>query len=420
MPSEFHKSCLDNGLTLVAERHPHVCSVCIGVWVRVGSTLETPANNGISHFIEHMVFKGTEKRTAIEIATVLESLGGDLNAFTDREFTCFHATALKEHLDVAMDVISDLVLRPAFERSDIERERRVLLREMSMVEETPDDWINDIFFETIWASEPLGQTILGTRRSIKRLTRANLVKFFREYYRSENMVISVAGNIDFDDVRKQCEKYFAFAPAQKTLPLSVLTSKYHARKRSVVADTEQTHLMLGFGSVGFKDPYRFEALILSFFLGGGMSSRLFQEIREKAALAYTVDCDYVPFSETGAFSVYVALSARSVPKCLEILRREIENLKQNSLSEKELALVKGQLKGSVLLSSDHMENRQESIGRNEIIFGRYVPVEEVLEQIDRVTTERIHELAKRMFVPENEGAVTIGRQRLGSKALTIF
>jgi predicted Zn-dependent peptidase len=410
--SDYRKATLANGVTLVAEHHPHVRAVALGVWVRTGSCRERRAQNGISHFIEHMVFKGTEKRDRFEIATFLESLGGDLNAFTDREVTCYHSTVLSEHVEHALDILSDLVVRPTFPKEELERERKVLLQELSMIEESPDDWITDVLFETVWKDQPLGQPIIGNRKTIQSITRAQLMGYFRTWYRPENVTISVAGNVDFDRLRELCEKYFVFGASVEAKPKSKTSpTTYRRGKRSVPFNSEQTHLLVGFEGVGFKDPYRFDALILSFFLGGGMSSRLFQEIREKAGLAYTVDCDCVPYSDTGLFTIYSAMAPKSLAQSLEIIGREVKRLKETKLTAAEIGLVKGQLKGTILLSSDQMEIRQESLGRNEIVFGRYVSVDEVCRELDRVSPERVRELANRLFTPEKESIVVLGPSR---------
>jgi predicted Zn-dependent peptidase len=416
---QYRKTVLNSGVTLVAEHHDHVRSVSIGAWVKTGSSLETAEVNGVSHFIEHMVFKGTVNRNPLEIATVLEALGGDLNAFTDREFTCYHATVLNEHVDVALDVLSDLLIRPTFPRAQLERERKVLLQELSMIEEAPDDWINDLFFKSIWKGEPLGQPVIGNRKTIQGLSRSQILKYFRSHYRPENMVISVAGNVDFDQLAEKCDRYFQFGDLKPAKTPLRRESIYRSRQKAATANTEQLHLLLGFEGIGFNDPYRFDALILSFFLGGGMSSRLFQEIREKAGLAYSVECDCIPFTCTGAFTIYAALAPRSLKQCLSIVSKEIARLRQNPLTEKELSIVKGQLKGTILLSSDQMETRQESLGRNEIVFGRYISVEEVIAEIERVSGERIQELANRLFTPEKESIVTVSKRAPKSK-LTLF
>ncbi len=418
--AQYHKAVLENGLTVVAEKHPHVRSVSVGVWVRLGSALESDKTTGISHFIELMLFKGTEKRTPLELATVLECLGGDLNAFTDRELTCFHATALNENLDEALDVLSDLIIRPTFPKEQLVRERKVLLQELSMVEDSPEDWISDLFFSTVWRDQPLGRPIIGTKKNIQGISRAQLLKFFGDHYRPENIVISIAGNIDFNEVVDKCRKYFTFPNRPKKPLAKRLPSSYKRGARSVVAESEQMHMLLGFEGLGFRDTHRFDGLILSFFLGGGMSSRLFQEIREVAALAYSVDCDCVPFMDTGIFSFYVGMAPRSLGPCLKILSREINRLKTIPLTQKELDIVKGQLKGNILLSNDQVEVRQESLGRNEVVFGRYVTVEEVIDEIVRVTPERIQALAQRLFVPEKESIVTLGPAKWKGSRPTVF
>jgi predicted Zn-dependent peptidase len=419
-PGEYSKATLSNGITLVAESHPHVRSASVGVWVKVGSSCEKDSESGLSHFIEHMVFKGTERRSAFEIATVLESLGGDLNAFTDREYTCFHSTVLSENLDVALDVLSDLTLRPSFPAAELERERKVLLQELSMVEEAPDDYIADVFLSSIWPKQPIGRSIIGTRQTIRNLSRAQMVRYFKEHYVAENMVISVAGNINFHDLHERCERYFGAIPKGKGKPKKKKSPVYHSAKRSIVMDTEQLHLLLGFEGAGFRDPFRFDALIMSFFLGGGMSSRLFQEIREKAGLAYTVDCDCVPFSDTGILSIYVAMAPRSFRQCMEILAREIASLKEKPITNEQLSVVKGQLKGTILLSNDNMDTRQESLGRNEIVFGRHVSVDEVIGELQRVNTERILEVATRMFVPEKQAVVTLSKAKPKREWVSVF
>ncbi len=416
----YTKATLSNGMTLVVEHHPHVKSVSIGVWVRVGSVCESPRQNGLSHFIEHMVFKGTKNRSAFALATALESVGGDLNAFTDREFTCFHATVLRENTELALDVLSDLLTNPTFPAEELERERKVLLQELSMVEEAPDDYIGDLFFSTVWDKGPLGQPIIGSRQTILDFSRKQLINYFNTHYTARNMVIAVAGNVDAKELQQLCEKYFSPLPSQSVAPKARRRSVYQARSKTVKMDTEQLHLLLGFEGIGFKDPFRFDALILSFFLGGGMSSRLFQEIREKAGLAYTVDCDCVPFSETGILSIYVAMAPKSLPQCLQIIGREVTRLKEYPLTEKELSVVKGQLRGTILLSSENMDARQESLGRNEIVFGRYVPVEEVLKDLETVTPDRVQALAQRTFIAKKQAAVALARAMPRKGKISIF
>lgn len=401
------------------ERHPEVQSVSVGVWVRVGSFAESLQHNGISHFIEHMLFKGTQTRTAVEIVGHLERLGGEINAFTDREYTCYHACVSKQHIDTALDVLSDLVIRAQFPAHEVERERKVLLQELAMVEETPEEWIHDLFCGLVWEGEPLGLPVIGTRKSIKHITRARLLRFFQEYYRPENIVISVAGDIDSDAVLKAVERYFTFSTLEKTLPIVKKPTRYHSRRRSSSMESEQLHLLVGYEGVGFRDPFRYEMILLSYLLGGGISSRLFQEIREKAALAYTVECDSASYAMAGLLNIYVAMAPRSWKRCLAILSEQLKRVREERIPEEELERVKGQVCGAIELSSDSMEARQESIGRNEIIFGRYIPITEVVEKIHAVTPERVRAFCEKTFLPSKESVVTLGRVRMKASQLRV-
>jgi predicted Zn-dependent peptidase len=416
---QFQKLTLSNGVTLVAERHPHVRSASVGVWVRVGSLHESPKMNGASHFIEHMLFKGTERRTPLQIATVLESLGGDLNAFTDKELTCYHATVLSEHIDLALDVLSDLVLHATFPKDELERERKVLLQELSMVEDSPEEHVVDLFFKSVWKDHPLGQPVIGSRENLKAINRASLVKYYEEHYQPENIIISAAGDIDLEQLRDSCERYFAFSSKRKEKIKKMAPPEFHPGKRGYTFNAEQLHLIVGYEAIPVADPYRFDALALSVLMGGGMSSRLFQEIREKAGLAYSVDCDMVPFAASGLFTVSAAMAPRSLTKCIEILKREFAKLKEAPIADSEIVQVKNQLRGMVLMSSDQMEARQESIGRNELVFQKYVSVEDILGEIERVSADRVYELAKSLFVPEKEAVVVLAKSKMKTNHLTV-
>lgn len=416
---EFKKVSLSNGITLVAERHPHVRSVSVGVWVGVGSIHESPKLNGASHFIEHMLFKGTETRSPLQIATVLESLGGDLNAFTDKELTCYHATVLNEHIDLALDVLSDLVLRATFPKDELERERKVLLQELSMVEDSPEELVVDMFFKTVWKDHPLGQPVIGSRENLKNISRAALLNYFHAHYRPEKLVIAVAGNIDLDRLRDACEKHFCYKPGPPPKPKKSAAPKFNAANRGFTFNSEQLHLIVGYEALRVADPYRFDALALSVLLGGGMSSRLFQEIREKAGLAYSVDCDLVPFASSGLFTISAAMAPRSLPKCMDILKREIAKLKEAPITGDEIEQVKNQLRGMVLMSSDQMEARQESIGRNELVFQRYVSVEDIIHEIERVSAERVFQLTQTLFAPEKESIVVLAKNKTKTNHLSV-
>jgi predicted Zn-dependent peptidase len=402
------------------ERNEHVRSVSAGVWVKVGSGLEKRSLNGVSHFLEHMVFKGTSKRSGLEIATVLESLGGDLNAFTDREVTCYHCTVLSEHIDIALDVLSDLTLNPTFPKGEIELEKKVLLQELSMVDESPDDQIYDLFFRNVWKEQALCQPVIGTRDTIESFNRNIAQKFYNQYYHPSNMVISVAGNIHPEHIIEKCEHLFLTQEKRKALPPVKQTVTYFPTHKKAVTPTDQLHLIVGFEGLSMHDSARFDALVLNFYLGGGMSSRLFQEIREKAGLAYTVDCDFIPFSDAGLCAIYLGLQPKSLSRCLSILGKEIQAVTSQTISPKALELVKSQIRGSIILSSEQTESRQESLGRNEVCFGRHITPEEIVREIDKVNVERVQEVAKRLFVPEKESTITLSRVKPKLKEVSIF
>ena len=411
---------LDNGVVVVSQHYPHACGVSIGVWVRVGSCHEPLKQGGISHFIEHMVFKGTEKRSALDLVTELESVGGELNAFTDKEWTCYHALVLRENLPLAVDILSDLVINPTFPRVEVEREKKVLLQEMAMVEEAPDEWVTDELLKSVWKGEPLGPSVIGTKKSVKGTSRADLLKFFRQHYRPENIVVSVAGNFDFNQLKESCEKYFVFPSKQKTIPLAAPTSVYKPKRKHIGAKTEQTHLLIAFEGLGFRSEDRFAVLLLSYYLGGGMSSRLFQEVREKAGLAYAVDCDPLPFTDTGLFCVYAGLTAKTLSKCLGIVGRELQTTVDKGVPEKDLERIKNQVCGGLLLGSEDMESRQESLGRNEIVFGNHIPISETAAAIRNVDPGLVHEVAKRIIRPERESVFTLGPSVPKKKRLSLF
>ncbi len=418
--TQFQKKRLDNGLTVVAERHPSVRSLCAAVWVNVGSAGDPPAHAGISHFIEHMIFKGTKRRSPLEIAVSLESRGGELNAFTDREMTCYHAFSLAEDLPLVLDLLSDMCLSPTFPVDQLEKERHVLLQELAQIEDSPEETLGDTFFEMIWGNHPMARPIIGSRQSIKGIQTKDLWAHYQKYYRPENLVLSIAGRFEFDRLFSDVEKWFSTpstAPRKKAAKPRAL--RFHPEKKKKKFDSDQAHFMLGFEAVGFKSPARFDGLILSFFLGGGMSSRLFQEVREKAGLAYTIDCDYIPYADTGVFTIHSSLHPKSVQKCSDIIKTELQRLMEIPLSEAQLEVVKGQLRGTILLGADQMEVRQESIGRNEMVFGRYISVEEVLGEIESVTPERIQAFARHTFTKKKEAILLLGNHSGGVAKLSV-
>jgi len=402
------------------ERNDYVRSVSVGVWVKVGSSLESKALNGVSHFIEHMVFKGTQTRSSLELATVIESLGGDLNAFTDREVTCYHATVLSEHLKIALEVLSDLTLHPVFPKNEIEPEKRVLLQELSMIGESPDDQIYDLFFRGVWKNQSLGQPVIGNKNTIESFNRSTALQMFKKYYQPNNMVISVAGNINPELLVDWCEDLFVGPAAKKPIPKSDLRVKYKPTRKQKEIPTDQLHLILGFEGLSMHDSARYAALVLNVYLGGGMSSRLFQDIREKAGLAYTVDCDFISFANAGLCAIYMALQPKSLGQCLKILGKELTQVVNAPISETSLSAIKNQIKGSIILGSEHTESRQESLGRNELFFGRHFTPEEIVKEIEHVSVEQVQDVAKKIFKPATESSIVLSRSKPKIKEVTIF
>jgi predicted Zn-dependent peptidase len=417
---KYYKKKFNNGLTLISEEHPYARTLSIGLWVKVGSIVESDKNNGVCHFIEHMVFKGTKKRNSLQIATALESLGGDLNAFTDREFTCFHATVLCEHVEIALDVLSDLVFNPSFDKLELERERKVIQRELAAIKDAPEEWMADAFMENIWKNEKHGKSIIGTKKTIGALSQKELIRFYKKHYLPSNMVLSIAGNTQIEHLTNLVEKYFSSSekPEERT-PVS-LKSNYHSTRKSYSLPQEQLHFMLGFEGFGFLNPKRIELLFLTFFLGGGMSSRLFQELREKEGLAYHIDCDFVPFTEIGFMAIVASLNPSSLNKTLKIISKEIHKIKQGEIDAEHLEIVKSQLMGTILMNADQMEVRQESLGRNELVFGRYLSVDEVSENIRNVTKEGLVEVANSVFIPEKESIVVVTKNKVPANELSLF
>ncbi|MBW2056022.1 MAG: insulinase family protein [Deltaproteobacteria bacterium] len=395
------KTILDNGIRVLTETVPYYGSACIGVWVLTGSRDEEDSENGVSHFLEHLLFKGTERRTAQDIARTIDSVGGSLNGFTGRECTCFYAKVLDRNLDLAVDLLSDMLLNSKFDSQEIERERAVVLQEVKMVEDTPDDYVHDLFSRAFWGDHPMGQPVIGRSERIRSLSREQILRHFDDYYRSDRMIIAVAGNVEHGAVVDMVERAFAGAPrGSKTMrrgrPTGYSTKASVRRKK-----TEQVHLCLGTEGLAYVSSRRFASYVLNAVLGGGMSSRLFQEVRERRGLAYSI-YSYLPsYADTGLLVVYAATEKQRVAQVVEMILKEFEALREKPISQDELVTSRQQLKGNLLLSLENSDNRMTRLAKNEIYFGRFLPVEEVIDRIDGVTVDEITELAADLFLPEH-------------------
>ncbi len=396
----YEKSVLDNGARVLTETIPHYHSVCIGLWVTTGSRDEKESENGISHFIEHVLFKGTKRRSAQEIARTIDSVGGSMNGFTGRESTCFYARVLDRHLDLAVDLLSDIFLHSTFDPQEIERERLVVLQEVKTVEDTPDDYIHDLFSRTFWGDHPMGQPVIGSVERIQSFSREQIVGYFQEKYRSDRMIIAVVGNIQHNKVVELVGGAFSQVPSGSKVKDRVVPQG-SSRTSVLGRKTEQVHLCLGMKGLPYGSSKRFASYVLNSILGGGMSSRLFQEIRERRGLAYSVFSYFPSYMDTGLVVVYAGTDKEKVGQAVELILKELERLKRSPIDQEELVTCKEQLKGSLLLSLESSDNRMTRLAKNEIYFNRFLSIGEVIDQIDRVTADEVNELANELFVSDH-------------------
>ena len=405
--SSVRKSVLPNGLRIVTEPIPQFSSATLGIWVENGSRFETPAQNGISHFLEHLLFKGTERRNARDLAEEIESLGGSLNAFTGREITCYHARVLGEHVPIAVDVLSDLFLHSTFPEDEIERERSVILAEISEVEDSPDQHVQLLFDEHFWPGDALSRPICGTAETVSQMSRDHFVDFVAQRYRADRVIITAAGGIDHDRLVGELGERFSdlpggSEPTEVTNPPCVLELGSHHK------DLEQVQMMLGLPGLSATDEARYAAFVLNTALGEGMSSRLFQEVREKRGKAYSIYSFLESFSNTGYVGVYAALGADSVNEVLQVVRDELDHVATEGLPVDELERAKNQIKGGMLLGLESTGARMRRLAINEMYFGRQVDPSEVSDAISAVTADDVHAMAKRLFGAGAMGAMLLG------------
>jgi predicted Zn-dependent peptidase len=406
----YRKTVLPEGVRVITEVVPHVPSVTIGLWATVGSRDEQPAKNGISHFVEHMLFKGTPNRDALSISKAIESVGGYLNAFTTREYTCVYAKVLPQHTDLAVDILSDAFLHSTFLPEELEKERKVILQEIGMVEDTPDDWVHDLFSESFWPDHPLGRPILGTAPILEALKREDLVDHFARYFCPDGLIIAAAGALDHDELIRLVRKQFVLdRTAPRPTPLSPPSPRKGVALRR--KNLEQAHVCVGTVGVSQTHRLREAAYLLNAILGGSMSSRLFQEIREKRGLAYSVYSFLTTYADAGQFGVYAGTGAENVPQVIDLILTELRAVKRNSMTPAELASAKEQLKGSFLLSLESSDSYMERLAKDEIYHGRYIPVEEVIADIDRVSLDDLHAVAGELFAADTLSLAVIGRVR---------
>ena len=402
----IRREVLPNGLIVLTERMEHVRSISIGIWVRTGSRHEDKDFNGISHFVEHMLFKGTRNRTAEEIARQVDSIGGNMDAFTAKECISFNVKVLDEHLPIAIDVLSDLVLNPIFSAQDITRERGVILEEIKMDEDNPDYLVHEIFTQNFWKDHPLGKPILGTKDTVRRFEQPLLFDYYGTRFCPGNMIISAGGHVDHDLFRDLiAERFSALKPFKNgfhdTPPKAV--ARIILRNKKAL---EQVQICVGVPSYPVSHEGRYASYVLNTLLGGGMSSRLFQNIRERQGLAYSIFSELNPYRDAGCLSVYVGTSRHSAAKVVESVVREFAELKAHPVSAEELRRAKDQLKGSLMLSLESTTARMSNLARQEMYFDHFVGTDEVLQRVEAVTSEDLMTLANQFF-DQKQIAVTV-------------
>ena len=402
------KSTLNNGIRVISERIPYASSVSIGIWVANGSRHERRESNGVAHFIEHLLFKGTERRSSLDIAREIDSVGGVLNAFTSREYVCYYAKVLDKFLPRAVDLLTDLFLFSKFDPEEIEKERRVVLQEISMMEDTPDDLIHDLFHQHFWEGHPLGMSILGDVESVSGLTRDSIMAFKDQMYRGDDIIISAAGNLRHEELILLLEDHLSSIPGGNGRVASALPV-YQRRIELVEKDLEQVHVCLGLKGVQQNHPKRYDAFIMNAILGGSMSSRLFQEVREKSGLAYSVYSYIASHADAGSLVVYAGASPDNSGELLEIMLKELRKFKDEPVPEVQLDSAREQLKGNLLLSLESSDNRMSRLAKNEIYFGGPLPLSDIMEGFERVSSESIQLLASELLDNATLTLVMLGR-----------
>ena len=404
----FKECILDNNLTVVYERLSHLRSVSFGVWIGTGSRNETWEQNGISHFIEHMVFKGTKKRSAKDIACEIDEIGGQINAFTGKDSTCFYTKTLDSDLETAVDVLSDMLFNSVFDPVHIETEKKVVLEEISMYEDDPEELVNDLLTGEIWSDGPLGYPILGTQKSLENITRDMLFEYLSNFYIPDNCVISVVGNFDEGNLLNIIKRYFGSWKPLTYCQLSMEKPVFRKQFLYKEKDTEQTHLCFGFNGLPMSDDRVYSLMVLNNIIGGGMSSRLFQSVREEAGLVYSIYSFPTSFRDCGMFTIYAATNPDKTEQVIGRVIDEIRAILKNDIAEGELLRSKNQLKGNFILGLDSTSGRMNSIGKSKIITGFINSPENVLRQIEAIKVQDIMEMANWMFTQDNSAITILG------------
>jgi len=401
------REVMDNGVRLITESMPHVRSVTIGVWLMRGSRHESDELGGIAHFVEHMLFKGTQTRSAEDIAQAIDSIGGQLDAFTAKEYASYYIKVLDEHLPLAVDLLADIVLRPAFPEEEIDREKKVILEEIKMVEDTPDDLVHELFTQHFWEGHPLGRPILGSKESVERFTVDTLRSYFERAYVASNMIISAAGNLEHEQVRDLVERAFGTL-SRDGEPLSGHAPRVVPQLITRTKELEQSHICLGTNGYPQNHGDRYVTYILNTVLGGSMSSRLFQNVREKRGLAYSVFSGLSAYRDAGNITIYAGCGTDAVDEVVDLCVEELRGMKRAPVSEPELRRSKDHLKGSLMLSLENTASRMSHLARQEIYFDRHFGLDETLSGVERVTGADVQRVASDLFANGSLAVTVLG------------
>ena len=400
---------LENGLTIIGEEIPYVKSISLGVWINAGSRIEDEKISGVSHFIEHMLFKGTNKRSSKQIASEIDNLGGQINAFTSKECTCYYVKLLDEHIDLGIDILSDMILNSKFDNKDIDKERAVILEELKMYEDSPEDLAYDMLLEDIYEGDGLGMNILGTRTSLKNIRRKELLDYFNTYYVPNNAVISISGNFNFDEMIEKIESKFKNWKYRQ-VSLNLNEAKFKSCIISKNKDTEQVNLAMSLKAIGIEnDEEVYSLAVINNIFGGSISSRLFQKIREEKGLVYSIYSAQSLYRKCGELGIFASMSNENLSEVFEIIKKEIKNIKENYLTQKEIDESKEQLKGSYLLGLESTSSRMMSIGKSMLLLNKVKTSDEILDCINNVNIDSVNKVIDKVFDLSNLGVCIVGR-----------
>ncbi len=409
MSNVYQETVLGNGLTVVTGRMPTRSSVTVGLWLRAGGRFETKKNNGVSHFLEHLLFKGTTRRSYRQIKEAIEGVGGSLNGFTAEEATCYLAKVVSKHFSLTLDVLSDMVLNPLLKEEDIEKERMVIKEEIKMYSDLPASFVHALFSELLWPDQPLGAMIAGRVEVIESLTREEILTYKKRLYNPSNLVIAIAGNLEHEKTVREVERIFRALPRGRRNRFSRVKEKQSRPEIKLKGkDTEQTHLCLGGRALSRHHPDRYALGVLNIILGGNMSSRLFNEVREKRGLAYEIYSGLSLFHDTGAFVISAGVDNRKAIKTIQVILKELNKVKSRAVSRKELHRAKDFVSGQLLLALEDTSNYMHWLGESKLCLGKVPSLEEVLEKVGKVTADDLQRIANRLFRNDNLNLALIG------------